>query len=111
MELTHIQLWENCLKIFKDNLPNEQYDAWFKPVTSLSFKNDSLTVSVPSPFFVEQLEERYIRLMGATLRKVYGDNVKLYYHFNQIGNEATTGVTMGSSNQSAAENRKLPLRS
>lgn len=102
MELTHIQLWENCLKIFKDNLPNEQYDAWFKPVTSLSFKNDSLTVSVPSPFFVEQLEERYIRLMGATLRKVYGDNVKLYYHFNQIGNEATTGVTMGSSNQSAA---------
>lgn len=102
MELTHIQLWENCLKIFKDNLPNEQYDAWFKPVTSLSFKNDSLTVSVPSPFFVEQLEERYIRLMGATLRKVYGGNVKLYYHFNQIGNEATTGVTMGSSNQSAA---------
>lgn len=102
MELTHIQLWENCLKIFKDNLPAEQYDAWFKPVTSLSFENDSLTVSVPSPFFVEQLEERYIRLMGATLRKVYGDNVKLYYHFNQIGNEATTGVTMGSSNQSAA---------
>lgn len=102
MELTHIQLWENCLKIFKDNLPAEQYNAWFKPVTSLSFENDSLTVSVPSPFFVEQLEERYIRLMGATLRKVYGDNVKLYYHFNQIGDEATTGVTMGSSNQSAA---------
>lgn len=100
MELTHSEMWEKCLKIFQDNLPAEQYDAWFKPVTSMSYENNSLTVIVPSPFFVEQLEERYIKLIGSTLRRVYGDNIKLYYHYNQIGNEATTGVTVGSSNPS-----------
>ncbi len=102
MESTHSNMWEKCLKIFQDNLPTEQYDAWFKPVTSLSYENNSLTVAVPSPFFVEQLEERYIKLIGSTLRRVYGDNIKLYYHYNQIGNEATTGVTIGSSNPSPA---------
>ena len=102
MELTHSEMWEKCLTIFQDNLPAEQYDAWFKPVASLSYENNSLTVAVPSPFFVEQLEERYIKLIGSTLRRVYGDNIKLYYHYNQIGNESTTGVTVGSSNPSPA---------
>ncbi|MBR6639723.1 MAG: chromosomal replication initiator protein DnaA [Muribaculaceae bacterium] len=102
MELTHSDMWEKCLEIFKDNLPAEQYDAWFKPVTSMSYENNSLKVAVPSPFFIEQLEERYFKLISSTLRRVYGDNIKLYYHYNQIGNEATTGVTVGSSNPSPA---------
>lgn len=102
MELTHTQLWEKCLKIFQDNLPAEQFDAWFKPVSSLSFENNNLTVNVPSPFFVEQLEERYIKIIGLALRKVYGEKVKLFYHYNQVSDEPTTGITMGSSNPSPA---------
>ncbi len=102
MELTHSKMWENCLKIFQDNLPAEQFDAWFKPVTSFSYENNNLTVSVPSPFFVEQWEERYIKIIGFTLHKVYGENVKLFYHFNQVSDAPDSGVTMGSSNQSTA---------
>lgn len=102
MEKTHRQLWEECLRIFKDNLPAEQYDTWFSTVTSLSFENNALKVLVPSPFFVEQLEERYINLIAPVLRKVYGPNVKLYYHFNQISNDPATGVTMESAKPSGA---------
>ncbi len=102
MELTHSKMWENCLKIFQDNLPAEQFDAWFKPVTSFSYENNNLTVNVPSPFFVEQWEERYIKIIGFTLHKVYGENVKLFYHFNQVSDAPDSGVTMGSSNQSTA---------
>lgn len=102
MELSHMKLWENCLKIFQDNLPTEQYDSWFKPVTSISFTDNKLTLRVPSPFFVEQLEERYIKLMGRVLHKVYGPQIKLYYNYNQVSNEPTTGITIGSSNPSTA---------
>ncbi len=102
MEKTHRQLWEECLRIFKDNLPAEQYDTWFSTVTSLSFENNALKVLVPSPFFVEQLEERYINLIAPVLRKVYGPGVKLYYHFNQINNDPATGVTMESAKPSGA---------
>ncbi|MBD5244166.1 MAG: chromosomal replication initiator protein DnaA [Barnesiella sp.] len=102
MEQNHIQLWEKCLEIFRDNLPAEQFDAWFKPVTSLSYTNNNLNVLVPSPFFVEQLDERYIKLITRTLHKVYGPDVKLFYHFNQVVNEPSTGVTMQSANPSPA---------
>lgn len=101
MEMTHIQMWESCLKIFQDNLPTEQYDTWFRPVVPLSYENGSLTVGVPSPFFVEQFEERYINLLRVTLKKVYGPNVQLFYRYNQVGKDPSSRVTMGSSNPSS----------
>ena len=109
MEMTHIQLWENCLEKFRDNLPIEQYDAWFKPVSSLSFENGVLTLAVPSPFFVEQFEEKFFKLLGYTVRKVYGENVRLFYRYNQVGNDPSSRVTMGTSNPSPAVVMPNPL--
>ena len=102
MTENHQQLWEKCLEIFRDNLMAEQFEAWFKPVTSVSFADGKLTLMVPSQFFIEQLEERYTNLLRTTLRRVYGPTMKLYYHFNQVGNEPSSGVTIGSSKQSPA---------
>lgn len=102
MEHNHIQMWENCLAIFHDNLPKEQFEAWFKPVASISFVDGNLNIRVPSQFFVEQLEERYFKLISKTLHKVYGPSVKLFYHFDQVSDDPTTAVTMESSNPSTA---------
>lgn len=102
MTETHISLWEKCLSIFRDNLPQEQYNAWFMPVTSVSFSEGKLVLMVPSQFFIEQLEERYSNLLLKVLVKVYGPDTKLYYHFNQVANEPSTAVTMSSSRPSNA---------
>ena len=92
MNKTHIKLWDECLRIIADNIRPEQFDAWFKPITSLGFENGRLTLSVPSPFFAEHLENTYITILGATLRRVYGNDVKLFYHYNQISNKPETGI-------------------
>ncbi len=102
MTENHLKLWDKCLSIFRDNLPPEQFDAWFKPVQPVSFTDNKLVLMVPSQYFIEHLEERYTTLLGRTLYKVYGPDMKLFYHFNQVGNEPSTGVTMGSSKPSAA---------
>lgn len=102
MQQTHQILWDKCLKIFADNLTKEQFDAWFKPITSIEFVDNKLTLLVPSPFFYEQLEERYVGLLSRTLHKVYGPSVKLYYNYYQVGNEPTTKVTIASAKPSAA---------
>lgn len=102
MEQNHTQLWEKCLAIFKDVLPEEQFEAWFKPVASLSFSDNNLNLLVPSPFFAEQFDERYIKLISKTLHKVYGPQVKLFYNYNQVSNEPTTSVNIQSSNPSPA---------
>ena len=72
MDKTHQQLWAECQRIIADIIRPEQYDAWFKPVTSLGFENGRLTLSVPSPFFKEHIEDTYLNILGATLRRVYG---------------------------------------
>lgn len=94
--------WEKCLQIFRDNLPEVQYKSWFEPLSCSSYENGTLTIDVPSPYFVEMLENRFIHLIGATLTKVYGQGFKLLYHYNQVSNDASTGVTVATSNQSPA---------
>lgn len=88
--------------MFRDYLSPEQFDHWFKPVTAISYKDNVLNLNVPSPFFVEMLEERYFDLLSKTLHKVYGPEVKLFYNFNQVSNEPSTSVSIESSNPSSA---------
>jgi chromosomal replication initiator protein len=45
----------------------------------LKLDSSVLTIQVPSPFFYEYLEEKYIDLLRKTLRKELGDDAKLEY--------------------------------
>ncbi len=99
-------LWSKCLSKFKDNLPAEQYDAWFKPISVSSYENDKLVLNVPSIYFVEQIESRYLNLLKSTLKFVYGSKVKLFYDFNVVNHSDDTKVTMkGAEKSPAIENR------
>ncbi|MBD5254751.1 MAG: chromosomal replication initiator protein DnaA [Barnesiella sp.] len=102
MTQSYTTLWDKCLQIFRDNLQPEQFDAWFKPLTPVSFSDNKLVLMVPSQYFIEHLEGHYTKLLARTIYKVFGPETKLYYHFNQVSNEPSTGVTMGSSNPSPA---------
>ena len=101
-------LWENCLNIIKDNITLEQFDAWFHPLTVKSYENDRLTLTVPSPYFVEHLEEHFAMLIGRTIKRVYGPAVQLYYHYNQINNQPETSIDIRSSKPSPAAKNNLP---
>lgn len=96
----HIELWDKCRQIIRDNISPEQYDAWFKDVTSYQFENDNLTLIVPSGYFVEQLEERFIKILGPAIKRVYGLNVKIYYRFFQVKDEPASAVKVLSTNPS-----------
>jgi chromosomal replication initiator protein len=102
MDKNHLELWEDCLKKIKDNLPAAQFDAWFKPITSVGFDGTTLTLKVETLFFVEQLEERYSRLFFFALRNVYGSHVKLVYVYNQVASDPDSMVAINSAKPSVA---------
>lgn len=77
-------LWDKCLSILKDNLSEEQFNAWFKPITVYSYEENRLVLNVPSQFFVEKLEGTYLNLVKSTLRHVYGDSIRLYYNDSSV---------------------------
>lgn len=101
MDKNHQQLWDDCRQFIKDNISPKQYDVWFRDITSISFENKDLKLMVPSSFFVEQLEERFLDVLRAAIRKVYGDGVRLYYNYNQVQGEPSTTVNVRSASPSA----------
>jgi len=79
MNRDHNNIWENCLRIIKDNVPFISYRTWFEPIVPIKLDNDILTIQVPSQFFYEYLEEQYIDILRKTLRKELGAGAKLEY--------------------------------
>lgn len=73
------QLWNNCLSIIRDNISEASYNTWFAPIVALKFEDNIFVLQVPSQFFVEYIEEKYIDLLRMTLYRVAGNGTKLEY--------------------------------
>lgn len=79
-EFDHVGLWERCLRIIRDNVPETTYNTWFIPIKPLKYKDKTLTLQVPSQFFYEFIEDKFIDLLRATLYKEIGEGTKLIYN-------------------------------
>ncbi len=76
----HVGLWNRCLEIIKDNITEQAYKTWFVPIIPLKYEDKTLTIQVPSQFFYEFLEEKYLDLLRQTLYKVIGQGTQLRYN-------------------------------
>lgn len=57
----------------------KSFDLLFDKVQPVSLVNHNLTLLVPSDFYKEYIEENYLSLLSAALRKNFGKGVKLWY--------------------------------
>ena len=76
--------WDQCLLYIKENITEQQYNTWFRPIAFESFDDTkhTLLLQVPSPFVYEYLEENFVGLLSKVLTRVYGEGVRLTYHSN-----------------------------
>ncbi|MDE6489278.1 MAG: chromosomal replication initiator protein DnaA, partial [Paramuribaculum sp.] len=74
----------------------------FEPIRQKDFSGNQLTLFVPSQYFYEKFEHQFIELLSSTLHRVYGENIKLYYQYYQVGKEPSTAVTLASAKPSPA---------
>ncbi|RLD24774.1 MAG: chromosomal replication initiator protein DnaA, partial [Bacteroidetes bacterium] len=84
-------VWDNCLSIIKDNITAKGFNTWFKPIKPIKLENNVLTIQVPSQFFYEWLEEKYIGILKRTIKRELGESGKLEYSIvmdsgNSLGN-------------------------
>ena len=75
----HISVWNNCLNFIQQNIDPKQFNLWFRPIKPVSLVESTLTVEVPSEFFREYLEDAYLDLLKASLKKELGAGAKLVY--------------------------------
>ena len=58
MNNSHQALWDDCLRLIKANVSEQQFKTWFAPLVfeSYSEAEKALLVQVPSPYIYEYLE-------------------------------------------------------
>ncbi len=100
----HVEIWEKCLSVIKDNTEPQSFATWFKPIVPVSLDNNILTIQVPSPFFYEWLEEKYIDLLRMTIKRFLGPEAKLNYSIVMDSSERPYTVQMPGSNRNNPKN-------
>lgn len=81
MNVSPNEAWDKTLTLIRENVSEQQYSTWFKPIVYESFEASTRTllVQVPSPFVYEYLEENYIDLLSKVLRRTFCDQIRLKY--------------------------------
>ena len=93
-------LWDKCLSIIRDNVPEAAFKTWFQPITPLSFDEQKVTIRVPSPFFYEYLEANFVNVLRMAVPKVFGQGVSLNYRV--MGEEGADDASSAVSARAAA---------
>ncbi|MEA4996173.1 MAG: chromosomal replication initiator protein DnaA [Petrimonas sp.] len=86
-------LWKNCLDVIRDIIPEAAFNTWFSPIVPLKYEDNVLTIQVPSQFFYEYLEDKYIDLIQQTLYRKIGEGTILNYRI-LVEAESNTMVEM-----------------
>ncbi|MDR1918187.1 MAG: chromosomal replication initiator protein DnaA [Tannerellaceae bacterium] len=91
MQTNYQKLWDQCLGVIKDIIPDAAFNTWFKPIIPLSYESNKFTIQVPSQFFYEYLEEKYVNVLKVTIERVIGIGTILNY---RVMVDGTTGGTV-----------------
>lgn len=78
---SHASIWDGCLSIIKSNLTEKSFNTWFKPIKSIKFERNILTIQVPNKFFYDYIEEHYLTTLKKTIYQVLGPKGQLEYKF------------------------------
>lgn len=79
MEVTYGTVWNDCLEVIREQVEDENFNVWFKPIVPLRVDGDVLTIQVPSQFFYEWLEENYVPVLKKAIHTVLGPTGRLEY--------------------------------
>ena len=109
---TSTAVWENCLKIIKDNVPTQSFKTWFEPIKAIKLDGSVLTIQVPSLFFYEWLEEHYVNLLRKTIKHELGADARLEYNIvvdNATANSKAQTINIPASPNGELKNPSVPI--
>lgn len=78
-------VWDACLDEIKKHVTAADFAKWFEPIGAISFDGSRLTVGVPSAFFVETIENKYITELTSALKIAVGEKARLQYSVSTGG--------------------------
>ncbi len=77
--------WKESIKQLKEDklISNQEFDMWFTNINYVSSSENSITVSVPSNFYKDQVVQRYLDVLESRLLQLSGRQLKLHFFIIQ----------------------------
>lgn len=73
------ETWAKCLKVIQTQVEEQSFKTWFEPIMPCQLNGSTLVVQVPSIFFYEYLEGKFVGLLRKAILSVLGPEGKLEY--------------------------------
>jgi len=71
-------LWQSCIEQLAQELPEQQFNTWIKPLTAVTASDLSkLTIHVANRFKLDWIRAQYSNRIAVTLEKILGQPVQL----------------------------------
>ncbi|GIV42704.1 MAG: chromosomal replication initiator protein DnaA [Vicingaceae bacterium] len=112
MAKNHELVWQNCLRIIRDNINLQSFKTWFEPIKPVKLEKNVLTIQVPSQFFYEWLEEHYLDLLAKAIKKELGPDGRLEYSIimeNTLKSKNPVTIKIPASKRHATKNDPISL--
>ena len=81
MKVSPDNRWGKSLALIRQNVTQQQFETWFKPIVFEHYNEATKTilVQVPSLFVYEYLEEKFLNLLKTVLYRSFGEGAQLTY--------------------------------
>jgi chromosomal replication initiator protein len=91
-------LWDQVMKKLRSQVNDQSFLTWFAPTVQESFKNGTLTVTVPNKFFKDWLSENYRGIVQEVATSLAGRSCSVNFQIQE-----------GRQRKAAQDSRQLAL--
>jgi len=104
--------WKETLNQIKNSISKEEFSMWFNNISYCSSEENTIILSVPSNFFMDQIKQRYLSLIKETIDVLFGDKINISFTVvkKDIKNEEIIKQDNNSSNSTEYIKKHPDLR-
>lgn len=82
-------IWQNCLDTLKQQLPQDQFETWIKPI-QIKDLGSSIQLWAPNQFVMGQIKRQYLDQITTLIKDQTNDDLKIEFYVGSDINPITT---------------------
>ena len=72
-------IWSNVLELITNEVTSLSFETWFKDTELFELKENKAIILVPMAIHKKHLTDKYLELIGDTLKNVAGDEYEIEF--------------------------------
>ncbi len=94
--------WEEAVSRLRETLPKTDFVAYFSRINYEKSRQDTLVLSVPSQFILEQVEKQFKEHIANTVSELTGENIKVEFVIKKMNSDQLEGLSKLADQADAA---------